>query len=309
MEHNQLYKYRAFGLNISSEIQLPELIESEGEPDVYVKFGKTPLNIKKHRFHNERLQINENSLLLNIKHTAKYFIENGNSIIIEPYKDFSPINLRLFLLGSSMGAILYQRGLLPIHGSAVEKNGEAYIIVGKSGMGKSTLAAAMRSIGFRIITDDVSAVYLDENSNIMVLPSYPQQKLWDDSTEMLGLQGNKVIRVIENKDKYAVKVKDDFVSKPIKLKGIYEISKYDDRITNKENISISSILGVEKFKIVHKNIYRPKFCKGMNLTEMSFKLCTHIASKIKIAVIERPESSKNPLLVAQCVANNILGLN
>ena len=38
-----------------------------------------------------------------------------------------------------MGALLMQRKILPLHGSAIAIDGKAYAFVGDSGAGKSTL--------------------------------------------------------------------------------------------------------------------------------------------------------------------------
>lgn len=60
---------------------------------------------------------------------------------------------------STLTAILLGwRGMLPIHGSAVEIDGRGYLICGPSGAGKSTLAAGLVAIGARLISDDLTAV-------------------------------------------------------------------------------------------------------------------------------------------------------
>ncbi|MEE6287550.1 hypothetical protein V2J52_07780 [Georgenia sp. MJ173] len=57
--------------------------------------------------------------------------------------------------GGSLAFQLYQRGHLVLHASAVEIDGAAWGFVGRSGMGKSTMAALMCSSGGVLITDDV----------------------------------------------------------------------------------------------------------------------------------------------------------
>ena len=64
-----------------------------------------------------------------------------------------------------MGAILMQRRLLPLHGSAIAINGKAYAIVGDSGAGKSTLASAFLNKGYQLISDDVIAVSLSQENH------------------------------------------------------------------------------------------------------------------------------------------------
>ena len=83
-------------------------------------------------------------------------------IVAEPRQGVPDSNVRLFLLGSAMGALLHQRGLLPLHTNAVEVGGRAFAFMGKSGAGKSTLAAWFHDRGFRIVADDVCVVGFDD---------------------------------------------------------------------------------------------------------------------------------------------------
>ena len=69
-------------------------------------------------------------------------MRGGNRISFSPAAGAEETAVRLYLLGTCMGALLFQRKLLPLHGSAVVINGKAYAFVGDSGAGKSTLAAA-----------------------------------------------------------------------------------------------------------------------------------------------------------------------
>jgi hypothetical protein len=63
--------------------------------------------------------------------------------------------------GTLTALLLAWRGNVPIHGTAVEIDGKAWLICGKSGAGKSTLGAALVASGAaRLISDDLSALYM-----------------------------------------------------------------------------------------------------------------------------------------------------
>lgn len=57
--------------------------------------------------------------------------------------------------GTILSFILLLRGESVLHASAVESDGRAIAFVGRSGMGKSTLATLLCGIGCRLVTDDV----------------------------------------------------------------------------------------------------------------------------------------------------------
>ena len=50
--------------------------------------------------------------------------------IVSPLKRYDEDVIRLYILGTCMGAILMQRRIFPLHGSAVAINGKAYAFVG-----------------------------------------------------------------------------------------------------------------------------------------------------------------------------------
>ena len=63
-----------------------------------------------------------------------------------------------------------QRGLLTIHGSAVEINGRGICIAGASGAGKSTTALGLRRRGHRLLVDDMSIVSSMPAGPLAVVP-------------------------------------------------------------------------------------------------------------------------------------------
>ena len=87
---------------------------------------------------------------------------------------------------SPFAALLLQRGLLPLHGCAIEVDGGAAVFVGRSGCGKSTLAGALRQRGYRVLADDICVISFSAAGEPMVLAAFPQLKLWADALKNLG---------------------------------------------------------------------------------------------------------------------------
>src|SRR5215213_168075 len=157
--------YTVFGLRVRSALELPELFQAkgEGEPDVRIETGSIDAPESA-----PGLSARDGGLLLTVADAGRFLISQGRTIRVEALNGVDPRNVRLFLLGSAFGALLHQRGLLPLHANAIEVDGTAVAFMGASGAGKSTLAAWFHDRGYRIIADDVCVVRFDDRGTARV---------------------------------------------------------------------------------------------------------------------------------------------
>ena len=116
-----------------------------------------------------------------------------------------------------MGILLMQRRILPLHGSAIAIDGKAYVFIGESGAGKSTIASSFMKKGYQLLSDDVIAVSLLDGDKPWVIPAYPQQKLWQDSLNHFGMKTNDYMPLFDRETKYSVPVAEQFYNKPLPL--------------------------------------------------------------------------------------------
>jgi len=68
--------------------------------------------------------------------------------------------------------IMFDEGFLPLHGSAVDCHGQAIILSGEKGAGKSTLALKLHGLGFPLICDDL--LYLRNGNNALLAGGHCQ---------------------------------------------------------------------------------------------------------------------------------------
>lgn len=225
---SKLHRYTVFGLSLISEFPLPELICQSTE--VEVNDSSAQIEIRRADLvqawdhaqkWNPYTALYGDQVLFYIPDIGYLGVEKGRYIHVSPFACCCEDQLRLYLLGSCMGALLPQRGILPLHGSAVVVNGKAYAFCGESGAGKSTLAAVFTQRGYRILTDDVIAVSFTEHGHPAVIPSYPQQKLWQASLDQLGMNGKGYSSLYAETDKFAVPVRDSFEHQQVPLAGFF----------------------------------------------------------------------------------------
>ncbi|WP_370238688.1 HPr kinase/phosphorylase [Brevundimonas sp.] len=83
--------------------------------------------------------------------------------------------------GTVVAIILAWRGLVPLHGSAVEIGGQAVLLAGPSGAGKSTLCDALVRRGGKLVSDDLSVMKpVADGGTPVLLPGRPAIRLFPD---------------------------------------------------------------------------------------------------------------------------------
>ena len=176
-------RYSLFGLQIESDLPLPELFEAAptGPADVRIELGTVPAGTT----NGSDLHVVDGGAVLIVDKAARFFVADGSRIVIEREDGASDRNVRLFLLGSAFGLLLHQRRLLPLHANAVEIDGNVVAFMGESGAGKSTLAAWLNDRGFPLIADDVTVVQFD-GAIPMIQPGLPRLRLWQAVVEATG---------------------------------------------------------------------------------------------------------------------------
>jgi len=198
---------------------------------------------------------------LDISGVARFQMVNGAELIVDAYSGVPEKNVRLYLLGSALGALLHQRGVLPLHANAVEIDGKAVAFMGSSGAGKSTLAAWFHDRGFRVIADDVCVVRTSEEGEPSVTPGLPRLRLWVDALEFTGRDATNYQRSYDGNDqlnKFDVPL-DHARTAPaaVPLAGLYLLERG-------EELSIGRLTGVEAVNAVFAHTYRGAYLAATN---------------------------------------------
>ncbi|ASN05982.1 aldolase [Virgibacillus necropolis] len=280
--------YKAFGLSISSDFPLPELPQlntDEELTDIGIHYADLLNMWSKLSEKNKYLVVKKDFVLFHVPDTAIFLIQKGNKVFVSPINGSKEAQIRLYILGTCMGALLMQRQILPLHGSALLIDGKAYAVVGDSGAGKSTLASAFLSRGYQLLSDDVIPVTVNENNIPIVTPAYPQQKLWIESLDKFGIDSKPLRPIIDRETKFAVPVPEQFATEPVPLAGVFELNK-----TNDYEIEIYPIKNLERLHTLFNHTYRNFLINRSGLMEWHFSTTAEIVNKIDLYKIKRPVS-------------------
>lgn len=289
-----MYVYKAYNLCIHSEIPIPELIPTEGTPDVTLRFGEVD-NFP------EEILAQENSISGNLPGIGKFLFRTGEEVIIQPEPGVEEHKLRMSLPGSVMAVLLQQRGLLVLHASSVAINNQAVAFMGHSGWGKSTLAKSFHAQGNSILTDDVMAIQTDGASQL-VLPAFPQVKMLPDTAESFGYSNGSLPLLFPNASKVSYKFNQGFQTEPLPLQRIYVL----DKGTHHEIVKLSP---QEAFAELVRHTRAPSILNRDNFAKSHLRHCTNLIKSVSICrFVRKPSLADLPMLV-QLVKDDLAGVN
>ncbi len=283
VELAKTYSYKAYGLNIESEIKIPELNPgNDVTPDVKISIGSVPKSLSNIKSKGVLFQAAPDELIFFRKNVANYYIKNGKEIVVEPYDGVDLNEVRLLLLSSSIGALLHQRGYLVLHGGSMLCNNVCIAFLGKSGTGKSTLVAALTKRGYPVVTDDICPVcFNNNNSRPFVQPESRFIKIWEDTIEKIGEHKSNLFSFKKNINKFHLLSAHN--SQPAPLQHIYILTK-----SNTRKIELNPLLSYDKISTLINYTYRKGFLSGLNKKSGHFKLCAKVAENVLITEVVRP---------------------
>jgi hypothetical protein len=189
------------------------------------------------------------------------------------------------LLGPVMASLLMLRGLLPIHASANRIQGGAIAIVGTSGRGKSSMAAALHVLaGAPIHADDLLGVPLEGRPPIVAF-GVGKLKLNVDVVRHLGMDPEHMSTIYEGVDKRAWSVMPAGASEPAPapLRAIYRVADGDQ----------CEVVPVDPRRAVFElllNSFRPEVQQHAMGGQRLLEMATAVAGSVPFFLFKRPRS-------------------
>lgn len=183
--------YKAFGLVIQSDFELDTLDRVPVPTDlVDVTICRASGIIRDHTPQSDPwFEFTPQTQYMYWRAIGGYLIADNATVFVEPHPDTSDHLVSQALLGLVVSVVLERRGVLCLHAGALEIYGQAAVLLGDKGSGKSTSSAALMNAGYRPITDDLVAVDVSSKPTeaSMIRPGFSSLKLWPDSVAALKL--------------------------------------------------------------------------------------------------------------------------
>jgi hypothetical protein len=270
-----LRTYALFGLTVVSEVALPELAAAspDAAADAVVRRDRIALPAAAPGY----AACEDGATLLTVPDVGRFLIRDGREIVVDA--PFAPErNMRLFLLGSVFGALLHQRGLMPLHANAVVLEGRAFAFCGHSGAGKSTMAAWFHDRGAPILADDVCVIGFDAGGAPQAFPGIPRLRLWRQALEETGRLAEDFDRSFDALDKYDVPLSPPNPD-PEPLAAIYLLDK---AAVAQDAGTIERLTGVAAVETLVSNTYRGAYLRTIGGTGAHLAACARIARSVPV---------------------------
>lgn len=278
--------YDVFGLRVRSRIALPDLVTAQNsgaDVDVDVAIGEvSPAPVDAPAVWG--LTGTGDRAVLTVPDVARFEVVGGTRIIVDRAAGTPMADVRLFLLGSALGALLHQRGLLPLHANAIQIGHGAAAFMGRSGAGKSTMAAAFLDRGFTLLADDVCVVTSDDGGRPMAQPGLPRLRLWRDAVEASGRSPADLEIAFAGHEKYVVPTHSVQAPGAIPLRKIYLLGELS---TGETGQCIRRLSGVEAVSAVIANIYRGHYLKLLGGSERNYRQCLELVRTVPVFSVQR----------------------
>ena len=208
------------------------------------------------------------ALLRVVPNVARFMVAGGQRIEVASERCADPVEVLSYLHGGVRGALIHQRGELPLHATTVlpPKGNGAVAICGNSGMGKSTLAAALVREGWTLISDDLTRITWEEHTP-MVWPCSTGIKLMTDAAARLGLPLESLKRTAAGKVLMAV----DALPDPVRLSSV--ITLRDD-----PSLSWRVLEGTAALAILTQQTFRLHYVAALGMAAQHFQMISRLAA-------------------------------
>ncbi len=132
----------------------------------------------------------ENGYLLRFPNLADFDVStDGTEVVAHPVEGTDEATIEHLYVNQLVPLALSRQGRPAFHASVVTVPGGSVAFLGKTGMGKSTLAASFALNEARFLTDD--ALLIEETEDgCLAMPSHASLRLWEDSVEALIRDGH-----------------------------------------------------------------------------------------------------------------------
>lgn len=251
--------------------------------DVVIRFGPTPVGLRGPARSSRRVQIRDGEWLLHLAPDVRILASRGREITVDAPDTWPPAEIAAWVQGPATVAVLYQRGLIPLHASAVSVDGRIVAFFGPSGAGKSSLAAACVAAGARFVTDDVFVASLGGDGGMVGYPGPVSLRL--DPAAASRLSGRRLFQMVADHDgKLLATPEDGGITRPEPIGAVVVL-----RVGGQ--LGCEPISDLELHADPHTLLHRPRLSTALGAGVATAELLSALTRRVQAWQLVRPASA------------------
>jgi hypothetical protein len=272
------FRYRVYGLELDSALDLGPL--PPGDPardlDVTIRIGRVEPVAQGPNGEFRWYERDGETLRLDLLPAGRFRVTGGREIVVDEAVPASAA-LRWRLLGLASGALLHQRGALPIHATVVEMGSGGVGFAGQAGAGKSTLAGFLHQRGHPLLIDDISVPFI-VGDKIELESGNGVFRLWRNSAESLGIAGGEAVDPRLEKYEFPTPLRG---TGRIPLRALVELFVGD-------RVAIEPLPPAERLALCWRHTYMRDFLFDPAAVARNFRQCGEVAHRVPMFRLMRP---------------------
>jgi hypothetical protein len=266
-------------------VLLPELPlgnPEAGERVVNIRLGKAPASIAAPLATTDSYEANDTEFLLRLAGVATYYVRDGAEVVVDPEAGAPELDLRSYLMGNLFAVLCHQRGLLPLHASAIATPRGAVAFLAQSGGGKSSMVAFLSRRGHRVLADDICLIDPAAPQDRRVLPVAPWLKLWSTTLDAMGESSRGLSRIFSDDEKYRYALEEPEAPTPLAELILLE------RAEPEAEVSFERLAPVHALHAMLDLTYQSWLVRAMGRTENYFLRCGEALAGARVVRMRRP---------------------
>jgi hypothetical protein len=284
--------WSAYGLRFAQE--------AGQDADVRLTFARVPIRLGESVLSSPRRDVAPGDWLLRLSDGSRIRARSGNRIEIDAPPSADGTGLAAWVLGPATTAILYQRGITPLHASAVEVNGGVVAFLAPSGTGKSSLAAAFVANGAPLVTDDVLAIRLGHAGTAHAWPGAEGLRLAPATRAHFSGAGFTLLRQ-DADDKQLIAAPTRVPEEPLPVRLLVLLARGGD-------LRIERIAGLDLLMSLRRLLQRPSLVAPLGAEAAVFRVLGWLAARVPTYRLVRPAGGWTLpacyTLVKECLATS-----
>jgi hypothetical protein len=298
--------YRLNGLRLDSDFDLPALPGWDGPAaapsDVVFRHGKVPSRLDRPDHVAPVFQTGgSTAYLLALAGTGRIIVRDGREVTVEPEAAADATVTSAILAGPIQSVLWHQRGLLPLHASAIDVEGRTVALCGHAATGKSTLAAVLAAQGHAVMADDICPVDARGGAEVSVLPGCGRLRLWRDALDRIGTGTNGLTPALSGKETYFLDCGDRIAGAPRKLAAVVLLSRQQDGA-----VTLERLRGARAAGALHGIVHMRRPARALGRAPHIFAALTRVASSG--ATVWRLKVSSGPACLREAAAKVLTAL-